>query len=287
MTSPARSLADRLRAAADRLTPAERRVADALLANPEAVAFGTVADLAELAGTSGASVVRLATRLGYEGHNELRSAVQSELGRRLRPAAEKIREPRSGDLLGQSLQAALVSVESTITRITADELSSMVTLLAAPRRSVWVIGGDAASGIARQFVTEMSMLRPGVTEICGSPVNVVRQIADVSDDDVLVAIDLRRYDRWVLEATAAAAVSGAVIIALTDGPISPLANSARHIITLEAEGTGPFDNYVGALATLSMLTAGVAASRRVPAAAHLDRIEAAWDKAATLVDDLM
>src|SRR5437879_11950068 len=54
-----------------RLTPAERRVAAVVADDPEAVAFGTVADVARRAGTSGASVVRLAAKLGFEGFVEL------------------------------------------------------------------------------------------------------------------------------------------------------------------------------------------------------------------------
>ena len=73
------------------LTPAERRVAAVVADDPEAVAFGTVADVARRAGTSGATVVRLATKLGFEGFVELQGAVREELARRLRPASERMR----------------------------------------------------------------------------------------------------------------------------------------------------------------------------------------------------
>ena len=49
------------------LTPAERRVAAVVADDPEAVAFGTVADVARRSGASGATVVRLATKLGFDG----------------------------------------------------------------------------------------------------------------------------------------------------------------------------------------------------------------------------
>jgi len=51
---------DRITARADRLTPAERKVAAILAGEPQSVAFGTVATVADKAGTSGPSVVRLA-----------------------------------------------------------------------------------------------------------------------------------------------------------------------------------------------------------------------------------
>jgi len=55
------------------LTPAERRVAAVVADDPEAVAFGTVADVARRAGTSGATVVRLAAKLGFDGFVELQA----------------------------------------------------------------------------------------------------------------------------------------------------------------------------------------------------------------------
>src|SRR4051795_52278 len=87
-------------AARSALTPAERRVADVVLTSPEAIAFGTVADLAQRAATSGATVVRLAAKLGYDGFTSMQSAIQDELGQRLRPAAERIREVTPSDVLG-------------------------------------------------------------------------------------------------------------------------------------------------------------------------------------------
>jgi len=278
-------VSDRIQAAADKLTAAERKVAVSVSNDAQAVAFGTVAEIAELSGASGASVIRFATKLGYQGFSEMQDAVQRELGQRLRPATQRIRDPRPDDLLGRGLQAAVSCVQDTMGAIDPAELTAIVAALSVRSRPAWVIAGDAARGIAHQFATELSMLRPLVAEVSGSPVNVARQLADVSPGDVVVALDLRRYDRWVLDAVGMAAGAGATIIALTDGPLSPLANGAAHLITVEAEGVGPFDNYVGALAALGTVTAGVAHRLRNPAAAHLDRIEQAWTHTGALVQN--
>ena len=53
------------------LTPVDRRIADVLLARPEAVAFGTVASVAAESSASTAGVVRFAVRLGYSGFTAL------------------------------------------------------------------------------------------------------------------------------------------------------------------------------------------------------------------------
>src|SRR2546423_3267221 len=96
------------------LTPAERRVAAVVTDDPEAVAFGTVADVARRAGTSGATVVRLAAKLGFEGFVELQASVREELARRLRPASERIRHPAAGDVLGTALAVEMSNVAATL-----------------------------------------------------------------------------------------------------------------------------------------------------------------------------
>lgn len=275
---------DRVQAAADRLTAAERRVAGVITDDPQAVAFGTVAATARLAEASGASVVRLASKLGYSGFTELQAAVQAELRRRLRPATERIREPRRGDLLGRSLDASLACVAGTLGHLEVDLLAAVVTVLSQRSRSVWVVSGAAAGGVAHQFATELSMLRPRVQVLTGTHTDVGHRLVDVAEGDVVVAIDLRRYDRWVVEAVDVAAAAGATVVAVTDGPLSPLAAEAAHVLVVEAEGVGPFDNYVGALAALSTVTAGVAERLREPATERLDRIEAAWLRSGALLD---
>ena len=64
-------VAERIRRNGDSLTAAERRVAEAVLAAPQAVGFGTVADLARAADVGAASVVRLAAKLGFAGYTDL------------------------------------------------------------------------------------------------------------------------------------------------------------------------------------------------------------------------
>lgn len=275
---------DRIRTAAGVLTPAERKVADEVVADPQLIAFGTVAEVAKRASVSGASVVRLAARLGYDGFVDLQEAVQGELADRLRPAVERIRDVPPGDVLGRALDASLRAVQVTIEGIERPAFESAVQLLADPDRSVAVIAGDAGAGIAAHAADELAMLRSGIVSIGGTRVAVGRALARVGEGDVVLALDLRRYDRWVLDAVEVALDAGAELVALTDGPLSPLARRASSLIVVEAEGIGPFDSYVGALAALSALVAGVADALREAAAADLDRVEQTWRSLDALTD---
>lgn len=277
-------LASRLRGAADRLTGAERKVAHAVADDPHLVAFGTVAELATATGTSGATVVRLAGKLGYDGWSALQEAVQSEMSRKLRPAAENIRTRAGTKDAAGALASSADRVQATRDAADPAVLEAVVDRLAARRTPVWVVAGDAASGVVSQFATELGMLRPGVRLVSGSPVAVARQLAEVGEGDTFVAVDVARYDRWLLEALELARSRGGAVVAITDGPLSPLARDAVAVLVVDADGVGPFDDYVGVLALLGALVAGVAARFRPVATASLDRIEAAWGETGALGD---
>ena len=110
-----------------------------------------------------------------------------------------------------------------------------------------------SGGAGRLLAGQLDLLRDGVYEITGTPVKVSRDLVRVEPADVVVVFDLRRYERWVLEATARAADTGATLIALTDGRLSPLAERAEITFVVAARGVGPFDSTVGAISLVHAL----------------------------------
>jgi DNA-binding MurR/RpiR family transcriptional regulator len=268
----------------DVLSPAERQVAEVVLRDPEAVAFGTVARLAQRAGTSGASVVRLATRLGYPGFSGLQAAVQSAIGQQLRPAVERIRAEQGDDVVSRTLRAELGNVQRTLEAVDPDAFARAVGLLADRRRAVVVVAGDAESGVGSMLATALSQVRDGVSQAAGSDVAVARQMATAGTSTVVVALDLRRYERWVVDCVARAVEAGATAVAVTDSLLSPLARRAGVTFTVAAEGAGVFDSHVGTLALANALVTGAAARLRRSATDRLDAVESAWRSAGALLD---
>jgi DNA-binding MurR/RpiR family transcriptional regulator len=269
-------IAEQLAAAAERFSPAERRVAEVVASDPHAVAFGTVAELARRSRTSGPTVVRFAARLGFSGFVDLQAAAQDEIADALRPAAARIRERPATDVVGQALTADVENVRSTLEAVDADEFAAAVALLGDQRRPVFVLAGEIAHGAGESFVTQLDLLREGVTAVSGSPVRVSRQVAQIGRDAVVVAIEHRRYERWLIETLARTRTAGADVIAVTDSALSPVATGARATFAVSARGVGPFDSYVGTMSLLHALLAGVAARLRKSATARLDAVEAAW-----------
>ena len=277
-------VAERIRAAGNELTAAERRVAEVILARPQAVGFGTVADLASAAGAGAATVVRLAGKLGFDGYTDLQSSVQRDLLHQLRPAAERIRDEIGDGTMARHLATELGNVQATLDDVDGEALATLVARLCDLEAAVVVLSGDASDGVARQFTEELAVLRPAVARLGGNEVAVRRDISLLARSATLVVIDVRRYDRWVLDTVATARERGMWIAALTDSYLSPIAASADCTFVLSAGSVGPFDSHVGTLALLNLVVTEVASRLRSSAASRLDRVEDAWRAAGSLTE---
>ncbi|HVA74253.1 MAG TPA: MurR/RpiR family transcriptional regulator [Acidimicrobiales bacterium] len=274
---------ERIVAHAERLTSTERKIAEVLAGEPQTIAFGTVAQVASRAGTSGPSVVRLAVKLGYEGFVDLQADVQSELARQLGPARDRIRQRPPSDLLARVQAAEQDNVLSTLDAINPRMLDESVARLADRRRRVWVLAGEVMSPIGSVLAGQLGQLRDGVAQVGGSEVAVSRALAGLEAEDTLVAVDIRRYERSLVSVVRWAAERGAAVIALTDSPLSPLASAAEHTFFVSARGIGPFDSLTGGIALANTLVTAVAVRLRQSAPARLDAIEAAWTATGALV----
>lgn len=261
-TVPAMGVADRVRENGGLLTPAERRIAGVVLEAPQTVAFGTVADLADAAQAGAATVVRFANKLGFDGFVGLQRAVRRDLSGQLRPAAERIREQRQGlDDVRDHAVVEQANVAITLTDIDTEATQAVVERLADERFDVLVLSGAASRGVALQFVIDLGQLRTGVSLLDGNAVDAARAIALAGDAPTVVAIDIRRYDRWVVESLRLVQERNASVVAVTDTVLSPLASIADHAFLVAADSPGPFDSHVG---TFSMLPKRPRGSRRSP-----------------------
>ncbi|HEY3811365.1 MAG TPA: MurR/RpiR family transcriptional regulator [Acidimicrobiales bacterium] len=274
---------ERIMEHAERLTSTERKIAEVLAGEPQTIAFGTVAQVAQRAGTSGPSVVRLAVKLGYEGFVGLQADVQSELARQLGPARDRIRQRPPTDFLARVQAAEQDNVLRTLHGISTAALDRSIARLADRHHQVWVLPAEMTAPIGMVLASQLGQLRDGVTLLEGSEVAMSRALAGLEPRDTLIPIDIRRYERSLVGLTRWAAERGAAVLAVTDSPLSPLVAGAAETFFISAQGVGPFDSVTGGIALANVLIAGVAARLRQTAPARLDAIEAAWSAMEALV----
>ncbi|HET9689982.1 MAG TPA: MurR/RpiR family transcriptional regulator [Acidimicrobiales bacterium] len=267
---------DRIVEHAERLTATERRITELLAAEPQAIAFGTVAQVAGRASTSGPSVVRLAVKLGYSGFVGLQAAVQEELASQLGPAHQRRDTDEPTDLRSRAQRREMGNVAATLDAVPEATLDHVVRRVADRDRRVWVIGGEVTGPVASSLAGQLASLRDGVALIGGSPAAIGRALAGMGRGDVLVAIDVRRYEHTVVDTVRIAVRRGADVVAITDGPLSPLATPPACPLFVAASGVGPFDSMTGALALANLIASATAGRLQAVATRRFEAVEDAW-----------
>ena len=267
------STPDLVAAVSSELTPTERRIAHAVLAEPTLLAFGTVSDLAGRVGTSRPSIVRFANKLGFSGYTQLQKHVRSDLSHRLARPSERIRHDKRKALpVRKAINDAITSVFKVVE---GKHLAALVGPIVRAD-NVWVLSGETSKAGAHAFHSGLSMVRPGVRAL--EEHSFGTDLSDAGPRDAAVVFDFFRYRRQVINATRVFAAAGVSVVAITDSPLSPLAELADTWCEIEVPAIGPFDSSVPAVAIAELLVAQVAKEVHAEATARIDRIESLWEE---------
>ena len=275
---PAVSTLDHIAAVSGDLTPTQRRIAEAALAEPTLLAFGTVSDLADRVGTSRPSIVRFATKLGFDGYTDLQQNVRSDLSRRLSRPSERIRS--SAGQVAATKATISDAIASVFDAVEGDRIAALVTPIVQARK-VWVLSGETSQAGARALQSGLAMVRPGVHWL--EEHSVGTELSDAAPGDTAIVIDFSRYRKQVTLAAQVLAESGVTIVAITDSPLSPLVELADTWSQINVPAVGPFDSSVPVVAMCELVVAQVARELQEVATDRIDRIEAHWEQTETFV----
>ncbi|GAB4514989.1 MAG: MurR/RpiR family transcriptional regulator [Phycisphaerales bacterium] len=273
------SIQDLIAEASERLTPTDRRIASAVLEEPTLLAFGTVSDLASRVDTSRPSIVRFATRLGFGGYTDLQNWARDQVSEQLSSPSQRIRR---GEGEAASARAAIEgAVAHAFAHLDIHRLNTLAAPIArAPR--VWILTGETSMAGAHALHSGLSMARPGVTLLQEHATG--RDLTCASPDDAAVVFDFERYRNWAITTSRTLVDIGVTLVAITDGPLSPLAALTPHWCELKIPAVGPFDSSVPAVLAAELLVSRVVAQRADDARERIDRLESLWHRTGTFLE---
>lgn len=272
------SIPDLVAAVSERLTATERRIAEAVLAEPTLLAFGTVSALAARVGTSRPSIVRFATKLGFKGYTALQERVRDGMSAQLSRPSVRIRQQGKTP---RPVRAVLESAIGTVFEALDDQRLAILARPIVQARSVWILSGETSMAGAHALLSGLTMIRPGVQLV--EEHSSASELSSAASGDAAIVVDFARYRRHAITAAQTLAGSGVAIVAITDGPFSPLASLTETWCALKVPAIGPFDSSVPAVAAAELLVAYVATQLHDEAQARIDRTEALWEATGTFL----
>ena len=272
------TVASRIRQAIPNLPRAERRVARTLLADYPAAGLQTVARLAGEAEVSAPTVLKLVERLGFSSYGDFQQALREELRQRQQsPLDQYPEEPDELHVVARGRSAFTRCVTRTFDDLDTHQFDRAVDLLSAPRRRVFTTGGRFSSVAARSLALHLEVLRPSVRFL--GLEDRSSALVGMGAQDVVFAIDLRRYQTGTIRFARASARRGAHLVLLTDRWHSPVAPEAEVVLTAALDAPRPFDSLVGAAVVVETLVAGVVDRLGDGAKPRVRAYDEAWDAA--------
>ncbi|GAA4893311.1 RpiR family transcriptional regulator [Stackebrandtia albiflava] len=243
--NPARqrsSVVQHIRGLAPTLAPAERRVADAITAEPRLVVSTTITELAQRCSTSETTVVRFCRRAGFRGYAELRLAVATELGADqaradggLTPGTDIDRDDTLQELVRKVAFADVRAIQETMEHLDIGQLDRVITALSAARRIS--LFGMGASAFAAQDLQHKLLRVDRIALAIADSHLALGTAALLSAEDVAVGLSHTGETSEVVAYLRVARDHGATTVAIVNYPRSPLTRHADLVITTQVRET--------------------------------------------------
>jgi DNA-binding MurR/RpiR family transcriptional regulator len=251
---------DEIFARMDELSPAERKVARALLSNYPSAGLESAARLAKIAGTSTPTVLRLLNRLGIGSYPDFQALLRDEVAHYMSSPVNRTERERGlhdeKSLLSQAIRERIALVKALETQVPPSEFARAVRALADRPKRVVVSGGYFTRYLAMLLARQLDQVIDNVDFLAEPLSHDLSKYLSLAKGSVAIVLDFRRYELAAVTAAQFAKARGATVIVITDQGLSPATSSADIVLPVVVDGI-PFDSDAGLLVLLEALVEAV------------------------------
>lgn len=224
------------------LKNAERRAADYIISHPESVAEQPLREISARAGSSMATFVRLAKKLGYQGYQELKqNCGEYNLSGKAVEEYGAIQSLDSCEMVVQKVfRAAMQALEDTCNLTVKGTAYKESTEKLRNAEKIVVLGsGDA---YITAYSSYLKFSRIGMNVSCPADYDVqLLEVSKLKEKDVLLLISHSGNTKTLYHAACTAKERRAFIITVTNFPLSPLAKFADAVLLTAAFSKNPYN----------------------------------------------
>jgi len=232
-----------------------QRIARFALEKPHDLALGTVAAVAEATEVQPSAMIRFANALGYRGFSDMQQVFRGHLVERSASYRERIDQLRRqqlnghhapGSVLHQLVGDSIGELGHLEESIREADMLAAVKLLAGASR-IHVLAQRRAFPVASYLTYALGQLELKAHLLDGAGGMLSENLRTIAKTDVLVVASFRNYSPEVIHAAQTCSGRGVPVIAITDGPLSPLLEPAKVCFELAVDSSKPFRSLVAPL----------------------------------------
>ncbi len=252
------------------------QVAAFTIREPDEIAFGTLAQIAAKAQVQTSTLVRFAQSLGYAGFGEMQAVFRDHARGRwpdYRERLEALHDAPDGDpmaLLQGFVNASALSLARLRDGLDPAALDRAVGLLAGAE-CVTLLGSRRAFPVVAYLTYALRKLglRAELVDQIGGL--APEQVALLGPRDVVLAVSFSPYAPATLALAEAAAAAGVAVVAITDGPFSPLVATATAWLEVAEADHAAFRSLAASFALATTLAVAAAERRAMSPSPAEDR----------------
>ncbi|HEX7636456.1 MAG TPA: SIS domain-containing protein [Noviherbaspirillum sp.] len=256
-------LLDSIRTQLDALSKSEKKVAIAVLKNPDLAVSGNITALAKNAQVSEPTVVRFCRALGYDGWHEFKLKLAQGLALALPHADESLaQDDLAADLVSKICSRSINTLLDLRNNLNPAAIEQALELLARANKIEFY--GQGTSGIVAADA-QHKFFRSGVPTVAYADPHIHSISASLlKKGDVVVAISQRGNSAALLRSVQIARKAGADVVALTPSG-TPLAELATVLLPIDLsfniDPYTPISARLAHLVVIDILAVGLALKR--------------------------
>ena len=259
----------------------QKRIANYILESYDKAAFMTASKLGKMVDVSESTVVRFASELGYDGYPSMQKALQEMIRNKL-TTIQRIEV--SNDLIGDQdilsmvLQSDIDKIRMTMEETNRDNFNETVDAILEAKK-IYIIGVRSSAALSSFLTFYFNLIFENVVQISANTVSeMFEQMLRVGPQDVVICISFPRYSSRTVKAMKFARDRGAMVIALTDSEMSPLAGMAQHTLLAKSDMASFVDSLVAPLSLINALIVAVGRKKNEDLSHTLETLEKIWDE---------
>lgn len=269
------SFAARLRDRAQSLTAADKRMIQAIMADPRTAALSAAGELAARAGVHEATGTRLAQKLGYAGFPDLRGALRAEYiavsdgGQRVARSVGKVAR---GDYLADLVVSEIEALRALPDALDQSLLDDAAKRLVAARR-IHIFARGHAHALADLAERRLRRFGFDTVELAGENRTIAERLGGLRKGDLVLAFAFRSVPRGLDVVFAHAARLGATRLLIADLAAAPLCPAADLALAAARGRSGDeFQTLSVPMAILNALVLTVAGRHKAATLPALDAV---------------
>ena len=250
-----------------------------ILDSYDKAAFMTASRLGKTVDVSESTVVRFASRLGYDGYPNMQKALQEMIRNKLTSIQRiEVSNDRIGnqDILSMVMQADIENIHMTLEEIDRKSFDKAVELIGNAKR-IYLLGVRSAAAISSFICFYFNLIFDNVVWVNGNSVSeMFENMLRVGEGDVVIGISFPRYSHRTVKAMEYAKNRGAHVIAITDSTTSPLASMAQCTLTAKSDMASFVDSLVAPLSLVNALIVAVGRTKNGEISKTFETLEHIW-----------